>query len=141
LFGDRLATSDGALHRQRRRLVQPAFHQQRIADHTEAMRRHTDDLVASWKPGQQVAIDRVMHELTLRIVADALFSADLDSTSVAEVEQHVPIIMSGIASRMVTPKYLDRWPMPSDVRAGAKGDTLIRAVLARDSAAYRVLVD
>lgn len=116
LFGDGLATSEGTLHRQRRRLVQPAFHQQRIADYTEAMRRHTDALVASWKPGQQVAIDRVMHELTLRIVADALFSADLDSTSVAEVEQHVPIIMSGIAYRMVTPKYLDRWPIPSNRR-------------------------
>jgi cytochrome P450 len=128
LFGDGLATSEGSFHRQRRRLVQPAFHQQRIAGYADAMRRHTDALIASWEPGQRVAIDRVMHELTLRIVADALFSVDVDSTSIAEVQQHVPTIMRGIAARMLTPRYLDRWPIPSNIRFDAASARL-RAVV------------
>ncbi|MBO0884297.1 MAG: hypothetical protein J2P17_29010 [Mycobacterium sp.] len=74
LFGNGLATSEGSLHRQRRRLVQPAFHHQRIAGYADAMRRHTAELTAPWAPGQQIAIDRVMHELALRIVAGALFA-------------------------------------------------------------------
>src|SRR5437588_6939224 len=56
LFGNGLATSEGSFHRQRRRLVQPAFHHQRIAGYADAMRRHTAELTASWQPGQQMAI-------------------------------------------------------------------------------------
>lgn len=128
LFGNGLATSDGALHLRQRRLLQPAFHQQRIAGYAETMRRHADELVASWAPGQQVAVDQVMHELTLRIVADALFSTDLGRTSVAEVQQHVPIIMKGIAARMITPRRLDGWPIPLNRRFDAASTRLRRIV-------------
>lgn len=129
LFGNGLATSEGSFHRQRRRLVQPAFHQHRIARYADAMRHHTDELIASWEPGQQVAIDRVMRELTLRIVADALFSVDVDSTNIAEVQHHVPTIMSGIAARMLTPRCLDHWPIPSNMRFDAASARLREVVM------------
>ncbi|OMC08449.1 cytochrome P450 [Mycobacterium sp. SP-6446] len=129
LFGSGLATSEGSFHRQQRRLVQPAFHHQRIARYAEAMRRHTDELIASWESGQQIAVDRAMHELTLRIVADALFSVDVNSTNIAEVQHHVPTIMGGIAARMLTPRCLDRWPIPSNVRFDAASARLRQLVM------------
>lgn len=129
LFGNGLATSDGPVHRQRRHLIQPAFHHQRIAHYTNVIQRHTRKLMDTWQPGQQIAIDQVMHELTLRIAADALFSVDIDSTNIAEIYDHVPTIMRGIAIRMLTPRYFDRWPVPANKRFDAASARLRNIVM------------
>ena len=57
------------LHLKQRRLVQPAFHRERIAGYAttmvEASRRAADAL----RPGETVAVDAVMNKLALRIAA------------------------------------------------------------------------
>lgn len=124
LFGDGLATSEGVLHRQQRRLVQPAFHRRQIAEYTGKMNRHAEELAASWRPGQRVAVDQAMRELTLRIVVDVLFATDLSRASAAQVQRLVPTIMNGIAIRMITPRRLDHWPIPPNRRFDAAATQL-----------------
>jgi len=77
LLGDGLLTIDGDFHRQQRRLVQPAFHKRRVESYAALMVRHTRELLDEWQPGAQLDIARAMQELTLRIVAKALFDVDL----------------------------------------------------------------
>jgi cytochrome P450 len=81
LLGDGLLTTDGDFHRQQRRLVQPAFHKRRVEGYADIMVRHTTEMLDAWQPGQQLDMSRAMQDLTLRIVAKALFDVDLEAHS------------------------------------------------------------
>jgi cytochrome P450 len=76
-LGDGLLTTDGDFHRQQRRLVQPAFHKKRVESYASIMVGDTRELLATWQSGQRVDIARAMQELTMRIVARALFDVDV----------------------------------------------------------------
>ena len=77
LLGDGLLTTDGEVHRQQRRQVQPAFHKRRVEGYAEIMVRQTEQMLATWRPGMQVDVAHALQELTLRIVVQALFNVDL----------------------------------------------------------------
>src|SRR5690349_6578382 len=47
-IGSGLLTSEGEFHKRQRRMIQPAFHHQRIAGYAEIMTRRTTDLLNSW---------------------------------------------------------------------------------------------
>ena len=79
--GNGLATTDGPSWLHQRRLIQPAFHRQRIAslgtiitDATEVMCQRWTELA---EQGTSADIPGEMFNLTLRIVGQALFSTDL----------------------------------------------------------------
>ncbi|MDE1675270.1 cytochrome P450 [Nocardia gipuzkoensis] len=80
LFGDGLATSARTGWLQRRRLLQPAFHRQRIATFGELMINSIESTLDSWEAvrahGGTVDIRAEMNQLTLRIVVRALFGMD-----------------------------------------------------------------
>ena len=81
LLGKGLLTTDGEVHRQQRRLVQPAFHKKRVEGYGEIMTRHTGELLDTWRPDQQVNIASALQELTLRIVVEGLFGVNLQTQS------------------------------------------------------------
>jgi len=73
VLGDGLLTSEGDLHRQRRRLVAPAFAHQRIARHAETMQEYTQSTTRAWRDGEAVNLSAAMMRLTLGIVGRTLF--------------------------------------------------------------------
>ncbi|HLI97706.1 MAG TPA: cytochrome P450 [Candidatus Baltobacteraceae bacterium] len=76
LLGDGLVTSEEPLHRRMRRVVQPAFHRERIAGYAQTMR----DYAQAWQPPQGVFdMHAQMMELTLRIASKTLFGVDAGS--------------------------------------------------------------
>jgi len=77
VFGDGLLTSEGELHRQRRRLVAPALAHQRMAHYADVMREHTERMAAGWRDGLRLDIVDAMMHLTLGIVCRALFDVDV----------------------------------------------------------------
>ncbi len=78
LLGKGLLTSNGALHLRQRRLVQPAFHRERIAGYAAAMVRRAEAFAESVALGRPVEMVAAMHRLTLGIAAETLFGADMD---------------------------------------------------------------
>jgi len=79
LLGQGLLTSEGELHRRQRRLVQPAFHRQRIAAYAQVMVEHAARLSNKWKHGIGVDMSHEMTRLTLGIVAKTLFDSEVES--------------------------------------------------------------
>lgn len=79
ITGRGLLTNDGESWLVQRRLIQPAFHRQRLEALADGIVQDTRALSSSWQPGQVVDIDAAMLELTLGIVGKALFSIDLQS--------------------------------------------------------------
>jgi cytochrome P450 len=87
-LGTGLLISNGEVHRQRRTLVQPAFHVRRIQAYADCMLNYTDRMLATWHDGEQRNIADEMKQLTMFIVAKTLFDADAESMGnvVEEVE-------------------------------------------------------
>src|ERR1700733_246679 len=79
LLGDGLLTSEGNHHRRQRRLVQPAFHRDRLASYGAVMVERSAVVRDQWQPGQPFDVLQDMMRLTLAIVAKTLFSTDVDS--------------------------------------------------------------
>jgi cytochrome P450 len=77
LLGSGLLTSEGEHWREQRGRMQPAFYRDKVAGYAPAMVERTEDLLESWHDGQRLDVHRDMAELTLHIVVDALFGADL----------------------------------------------------------------
>jgi cytochrome P450 len=79
LLGEGLLTSEGEFHRRQRRLVQPAFHRDRLVGYASAMVECTARAREEWADGAQLDLSREMMRLTLSVVAKTLFSADVTS--------------------------------------------------------------
>lgn len=99
ILGNGIANSDGAEHLRNRRLVQPAFHRQRIAGYAQAMREETEAMTNRWRQGRQVAVNDEITQVTLRVVGRTLFSTDFGAEVVEEIVGCVPLILDGVGRR------------------------------------------
>ncbi len=79
LLGAGLITSEGAFHLRQRRLMQPHFHNRRIAAYGETMIHYTRRHQQLWSDGLEVDMAEEMRDLTLHIVVKTLFDLDLPS--------------------------------------------------------------
>ena len=79
LLGEGLLTNEGAEHLRQRRMIQPAFHRQRIAEYAKSMVEFGEKMSNEWSDGDTRDIDREMMRLTLQIVGKTLFSADVEN--------------------------------------------------------------
>jgi cytochrome P450 len=82
LLGDGLLTSEAEFHTRQRRLVQPAFHRDRLVRYAADMVACAERTREGWTaagPGVALDIHREMTRLTLAIVGRTLFSADVSS--------------------------------------------------------------
>lgn len=78
--GDSLFTTDGPDWLSRRRLMQPAFHRQRVAGFGALMSAAAQAMLAEWDAapdGRPLELEQTLNALTLRIAGQALFSVDL----------------------------------------------------------------
>jgi cytochrome P450 len=127
VLGSGLLTSEGDLWRRQRRLVQPAFHRDRLAGFAEAMVACTERLVAEWAPGARVDVNAALYGLTLRIVARALFSVDLavDAEFGRALREAIQFIDATARSLLPTPPWV---PTPRNRRFLAARAVLDRVV-------------
>jgi len=77
LVGNGLLTSQGEEWKRQRRLSQPAFHRERVASYAGVMVEYTNRLTAKWHEGEARDVHIDMMRLTLEIVVQCLFSADV----------------------------------------------------------------
>src|SRR5262249_18031124 len=75
--GQGLLTSDGGLWKQQRKLMQPAFHHGQRTPYDAVMVRRALSLLDAFGEGAVVEIQEEMSRLTLAIVVETLFGADV----------------------------------------------------------------
>jgi cytochrome P450 len=80
-LGNGLLTSESDFWRRQRRLAQPAFHRERIAAHAGVMVALTERMLEGWSDGRALDIQDAMMRVTLEIVAQTLFGADVSGES------------------------------------------------------------
>jgi cytochrome P450 len=134
-LGEGLLTSEGAVHLRQRRLMQPAFHKTRVAGYTEAMVRAAVTLRDEWQPGVPLDLAREMNRLTLTIVTDTLFGAQVGAGSdTSRVQQAITDVMEMFDLAMLPfAEWLVHLPLPRMRRylaAQRALDTLIYGIIA-----------
>jgi cytochrome P450 len=134
MLGEGLLSSEEPLHMRQRRLIQPAFHRERIAAYGRQMVEATLRHVSRWQPGADLDMHAEMTDLTLAIAAQTLFGADVTSdaqtirTSLGSVMRAFPTSLSRFS------ELLDLFPMlpvtRNFLRARAQLDGVIYAMIA-----------
>jgi cytochrome P450 len=76
LVGDSVITREEPQHKERRRILQPAFHREQIAHYARIMVKASEDMSDTWTDGAELDIRAEMRRLTLEIVGASLFGAD-----------------------------------------------------------------
>jgi cytochrome P450 len=116
-LGNGLLLSEGDFWLRQRRLVQPAFHRNRIASYGEIMVDYTERMLDRWRTGDTVDMHKEMMRLTLEIVAKALFDADVGGQA-AGVGQALEIGMANFVQRWKRLYPIPSWiPTPGNLRA------------------------
>lgn len=116
LFGNGLLTSDGDFWLRQRRLAQPAFHRHRIASYSTMMIEHTERMLARWRDGETRDVHEDMMRLTLEIVAQTLFSADVTGDA-ADVGTALDVVMRVSAETLGSPMQIPTYiPTPRNRR-------------------------
>jgi cytochrome P450 len=122
LLGEGLLTSEGDFHLRQRRLVQPAFHRQRIATYAQEMVDRAWITGDRWRDGSTVDMDHEMMALTLAIVARTLFDADVEAEA-DEIGVALTEVLRLFQTVFIPGMHLlDRLPLPHTRRfARARG--------------------
>lgn len=129
VVGKGLFSNEGEPWKRQRRLTQPAFHTRRIGAYADVMVKHTLRQIATWTPGSTRSIDREMAELTMGIIAETLFNAEVgpEADAIGQAVTTVLSIMNRRFDRLFpTPNWLpipENWTFKREI---ARLDALIQ---------------
>ncbi|MBO8198343.1 cytochrome P450 [Streptomyces smyrnaeus] len=136
LIGDSLPTAPAHIHRPHRRLMQPAFHRERIAEYARVMADRARAMADAWTPGRSIPLDEELARFSVSTLAATMFSTDISRPAVEAVLRDVPVLLKTAMFRTVTPKLLDRLPIPAN-RKFDQAAVRLRKVIDDVIAAYR----
>jgi cytochrome P450 len=133
LLGDGLLLAEGDSWLRQRRLVQPAFHRQRLAAYGQVMTSYTARWLAPWKDGDVLDVHHEMMALTQSIVAKTLFDADV-SGEAHEVGEASNVLTRDFGDRLQSRlRLIPDWvPTPGHLRTR-------RAIRRLDQLVYRMI--
>src|SRR5262245_39346952 len=118
VVGNGLLVNEGDSWRRQRRLVQPAFHHQQLQSYAALMTSAIERAAATWQPGQVRDAHADMMGVTMNIVAEALFGADVSAEAghvgriIGELMEEFGRIL-GLAVRFQPPAWV---PTPTNLR-------------------------
>jgi cytochrome P450 len=113
VLGNGLLLSEGEFWRRQRKLIQPAFHQEKITAYAQIMVDYTQRMLETWSDGQTLDMHEAMMRLTLGIVAKTLFDADV-SHEAEDVDAALTVLMGKFLRQAGMALLLPRWfPLPT----------------------------
>jgi len=135
LLGNGLLLSENEFHLRQRRLMQPAFHRQRIAAYAQVMAEYAARTSERWRQlpaGAELDMAEEMMRLTLSVVGRTLFDADVEHDA-PEVGQAMAELFA-LFNRTISPVHF----LLDKLRPGG-GDRFHRARGKIDEIIYRTI--
>lgn len=132
LLGSGLLTSEGTDHLRSRRLLQPAFHRDRLTAYGATMVECADRARQRWAEGP-IDIAREMARLTLAIVGRTLFSAEVEGEADEIGGALTRVLESFWLTLLPLSDFIELLPIPAVRRSHAarrRLDTLIYRMIA-----------
>ncbi len=115
VLGRGMLSSDGAEWREQRRQVGSEFHASRVAEHSGALLRLTDEMIDGWSQGEDLDLGAEMNRVALRAAGHLMFGIELreKSDELAGALQNASRLL---IRRIVSPVRLPlRVPTPANV--------------------------
>ena len=115
-LGEGLLNSEGDVHQRQRRLVQPAFARQRLAQYAPVITAHGVHLRQQWQAGDTLDIAQAMARVTLAIAGQTLFGVDI-AAEASEIGAAVTTLLR-LSTRLQLPfaEHFLKLPLPSHRR-------------------------
>ncbi|PPD48158.1 MAG: hypothetical protein CTY16_06080, partial [Methylobacter sp.] len=85
-LGNGLVTSEGEVHKRQRRLLQSAFHRQRIEAYAQTMQEEAEKACASLQDGQAIDLLPFIEDVAFRIATACMFDENLDAERPAVIQ-------------------------------------------------------
>ena len=128
LLGEGLLTSEGEAHLRQRRMIQPAFHRERIKSYAAAMTEYAAKMAGAWRDGETRDVDKEMMRLTLQIVGKTLFSANVEDEA-DEVGKAMTTLIE-MFNYLLLPfsEILEKLPIPHAFRFNRAKETLDKII-------------
>ncbi|ELZ02448.1 cytochrome P450 [Natrialba asiatica] len=128
--GNGILNSEGAVWRRNRHLIQPAFRPDRIEEYASMMTEFTEEKRETWNEGETRPFHEDMMEVTLKIVARALFGVDIDDDveTVGSALDEFMLATESLSHMMLPPRV----PTPSRRRIQRARESL-------DAVVYRMI--
>jgi cytochrome P450 len=116
VFGDGLVTCPHALHRRERRLVQPAFHRNRLSGYAQVMTEGTSLMTGKWRHGQILDMPAEMLNLTMHNMLQAMLGGTLPPQDLRQLVSDAIDVQHASYRQTFTPAVLNRIPTPGNRR-------------------------
>ncbi|CAG7624282.1 cytochrome P450 [Paenibacillus allorhizosphaerae] len=132
VVGEGILTSEGEAHMRQRRLMQPSFRKDRIVKYASAMVDLTENMLQSWKDGEQRSLTDDMMRLTLQIISRTMFGTSI-STGVEEIGHAIDVGMKYVSHKATSVIDIpDNIPTKANVKFKQAAHTL-------DEVIYRII--
>lgn len=134
LLGNGLMVNEGPSHRQRRRLMAPAFQHRRIMGYATTMTEYTEQMQREWTEERTIDLADAMTRLTLKIAGNTFVRSDVlnDADEISRTVNELARLANDIANRLVPVPM--QWPTPQNRR--------LRAAIGRlDATMYRMIAE
>lgn len=129
LLGEGLLTSEGQVHLRQRRTIQPLFHRQQVQGFAEAMVRHAVRWRDGLTDGQVLDLTDHMGGLTLAIVGETLFSANVQEDADEVRDALTDAVQSFAYAVLPGIELVEKLPIPIFVRVRKARERLDRIIL------------
>ena len=118
ILGNGLLLSEGDFWRRQRRLMQPAFHRERVNAYADVMVAYTERMLKSWRSGEERNVHHDMMRLTLEIVAKTLVDTDIadEAEGVGKALGAVMAYFSDQGSNVFLRMLPESVPTPANLR-------------------------
>lgn len=77
ILGENIFTSNGAAWKRSRQALQPAFHLRHVERYTQIMQNCMERELKNWQAGAVIDLEEAMSRVTMRIIMETMFDADL----------------------------------------------------------------
>ncbi len=131
IVGNGLLVNEGDSWRRQRRLLQPAFHNRQLQSYAAVMVGAIERASATWQAGQVRNVHEDMMGVTMNIVAETLFGADVSADAghlgriISDLMEEFGRIM-GLTARFQPPAWV---PTPANRRLRASARKVDKVIL------------
>jgi cytochrome P450 len=130
-------TLDETPHRERRQLMLPQFHGDRMRVYFDQIRQITSEAVDRWKPGVELAMHRVTQSITLQVIIRAVFGITPDQRD--EHDQALVQALTDLANKAVGSSLLLAPPLQRDFGPWSPWGRVVRIIRRADEAIFAAI--
>ena len=127
-FGNGLLFSNGDYWLKQRRLIQPAFHREKLKGLNNLMIKSIDDYLLELPVGKNIDIYPLTHQLTFNIIIQSLFDIKLSSQIMEEIHQIFTELQDFLIKDLNQPFRQFFYPMTGTERAKLKKAKRLREI-------------